>query len=99
MKHLIEVKIESLKMELDNNAEKLVEKINKFIKISAFNREKSKIRSFFKINDHRRSKKFKINSKRIGFITLQVNKKIEKEAWQTKSIEELVHKICNNIII
>jgi hypothetical protein len=70
MKHLIEVKIESLKMELDNNAEKLVHMIDKFIKISAFNKDKSKIRVFFKINDHRRSKKFKINSKKIGFITL-----------------------------
>ena len=89
------MRTESLKMQLDYSQDKLVSKINKFIRVS--HEEKTKISVLFKINDHRRNKKFKINSKKIGFINLQENKKVLKNDWKSENIEKLVHKICNNI--
>ena len=82
-------------MQLDYSQDKLVSKINKFIRVS--HEEKTKISVLFKINDHRRNKKFQINSKKIGFINLQENKKVLKNDWKSENIEKLVHKICNNI--
>ena len=70
MEELINTRIESLRIALDNNVDILVDKINKFIRISAFNEVKAKKRALFKINDHKRNKKFKINFKKIGFLGL-----------------------------
>ena len=96
MEHLIEMTIESLKIELDKNEVQLLEKMNKFIRSHVSNQKITK-RVLFKINDHRKNKKYKINSKKIGFINLQENKKVLKNDWKSENIEKLVHKICNNI--
>ena len=95
IEHVIEVRIESLKLELDNNANQLVNKINNFIrKKRDFNQKPTKPSCFFKLCEHKRNKKFKINFNKIGFISLQLNKKIIKEVWRSENIEELIQKIC-----
>jgi light-regulated signal transduction histidine kinase (bacteriophytochrome) len=97
IEHVIEVRIESLKMELDNNANQLVNKINNLIRNKGdFNQKPTKQRCFLKINEHKRNKKLKINLNKIGFICLQLNKKIEKDVWRSKNIEELIQKICTS---
>jgi hypothetical protein len=96
MEHLINVRIESLKVNLENNAEKLVSKINKTIRAdSSIHKD---VKKKFKLNDHKRNKKFKINSKKIGFFCFQLNKKIPKNVWRSEKVEELVQKICNKIL-
>jgi hypothetical protein len=93
----IEVRIESLKMEIDNNANQLVNKINNFIrKKGDFNKKPTKQRCFLKLNEHKRNKKLRINFNKIGFICLQLNKKIDKKVWRSKNIEELIQKICTS---
>jgi hypothetical protein len=37
-----------------------------------------------------------MNSKKIGIISLQLNKKVDKDAWKSENIETLIQKICNN---
>jgi hypothetical protein len=98
MEHVIQVRIESLKMEVDNNADQLVKKINNFIrKKGDFNQKPTKQRCFLKLNEHKRNKKLKINLNKIGFICLQLNKKIEKDVWRSKNIENLIQKICISV--
>ena len=97
MEHLINVRIESLKMELDNNELELLNKINKFIRSHVSNQKVTKS-LFFKINDHRRNKKLKINSKKIGFICRQINKKISSDIWRSENTENLVKKILIEIL-
>ena len=73
MEHEIDVRVESLKVELDLNGNKLIRKLNKFIRIKSLkqeetsNAENSLIQKFMKIiikkNDN------KIILKDIGFIS------------------------------
>ena len=98
MEHLIEMTIESLKIELDKNEVQLLEKMNKFIRSHVSNQKITK-RVLFKINDHRKNKKYKINSKKIGFICLQINKKTPNDVWRSENPEEFVKKILNKIQI
>ena len=66
-------------------------------KIRASSEEKANRRLLFEINDHRRNKNFKINSKKIGFISLQINKKVAKDDWRSDNIENFIHKMGMNI--
>jgi hypothetical protein len=97
MEHLIEVTIESLKTEIDKNEVQLLDKMNKFIRSHVSNQKITK-RVLFKINDHRKNKKYKINSKKIGFICLQINKKTPNDVWRLENPEEFVKKILNKIL-
>jgi hypothetical protein len=54
-----------------------------------------KRRLILKLNEHRRNKKLKINSKKIGIISLQLIKKVDKDALKSGNIETLFQKICN----
>ena len=97
MEHLLNVRIESLKIELDNNQVQLIDKINKFMRSHVSNQRVAE-RVLFKIYDHRRNKKFKINTKKIGFISLQINKKISDDIWRSEHIEEFLKKILSKIL-
>ena len=97
MEHLINVRIESLKIELDNHELQLIEKINKFIK-SKVSTQNFTGRMFLKINDHRRNKKLKINTKKIGVISLQIIKKIANDVWRSENTEEFFKKILSKIL-
>ena len=97
MEHLLNVRIESLKIELDNNQVQLIDKINKFMRSHVSNQRVAE-RVLFKIYDHRRNKKFKINTKKIGFISLQINKKIVSDLWRSGNTEQFVKKLMSKIL-
>jgi hypothetical protein len=98
IENAINVRIESLKMELDNNTDQLINKIINLFKKKPSNQKPTKRRLIIKLSEHKRNKKLKLNSKKIGFISLQDNKKIEADVWKSGNIEELVQKICQNCI-
>ena len=97
MEHLLNVRIESLKIELDNNESRLLDKLNKLIRSKASNQKVTE-KVFFKINDHRRNKKFKINTKKIGLFSLQINKKIANDVWRSENAERFLKKIMSKIL-
>ena len=97
MEHLINFRIESLNIQLDNNERQLIDQINKYIR-SYVSNQKVAEKVFFKINDHRKNKKFKIHTKKIGFISLQINKKISDDIWRSEHIEEFLKKILSKIL-
>jgi hypothetical protein len=97
IENVINVRIESLKMDLDNNTDQLVNKIIKFLKRKPSKQKPTKRRLIIKLSEHKRNKKLKLNSKKIGFISLQDNKKIEEDVWKSGNIEELVQKVLKYI--
>ena len=86
MEHLINFRIESLKIQLDNNQLQLVDKINKYIRSHVSNQKVAE-KVFLKIYDHRRNKKLKINTNKMAFISLQINKKISDDVWRSENAE------------
>jgi hypothetical protein len=91
MENLIDTRIESLKIELDNQACQLVSKINAVItKISTHKRKIAKRKFFLQINENRRRKKLKINFIKIGYFSHQ----FISDYLKSKNIEEIIQKMC-----
>ena len=108
MKQEIEVRIESLKAELDKNKEELIDEINQIIRTKVLRGEnffpevkRVKLnKSILRIRSYKGKSKCRIHSKKIGLIFYGLNKNIDEKYVLKKScstVEEIVQKICNNL--
>jgi hypothetical protein len=95
MENLIDIRIESLKIVLDNQACQLVSKINAAItKMSTHERKIAKRKVFLQMNENIRKKKLKINFIKIGYFSHQLNKTIISDHFKSKNIAEIIQKMC-----
>ena len=104
MEDLIEVRIESLKLELYNNANQLIEKINKFIKTNASiqkalsSANRSTLDDKFSLVLNRKMDSEQFDSQKIGLINSHFKNDDNDEGTSKKirKIEEIVQITCLN---
>ena len=100
MEHLINVRFESLIVELDNNECQLLQKINKFIRSHVRRSHNQKVtkKVILNIKDPRSTNRLS-NSNKIGFISLEIYKYNSNHLFlRSENAEELVQKILNQIL-
>jgi hypothetical protein len=88
----IDIRIESILIEIDETSDKLIDSINTFIKSKNSNKKKKKttksVKPNFKSSVLGRKKILKIDSTKIGHISYSINKN---DFW---GFEELVENLC-----